>query len=99
LFSEISALKTELDLCHAEMEAERQTHQREERALHAQVIEAEERRDVVVQEALKMVEAVKKECDGISSSFMLCSLFFIFFICLIFFYCLDHPFEKISRRS
>jgi hypothetical protein len=32
LSSEINALKTELDLCRAEMEAERQTHQREERA-------------------------------------------------------------------
>jgi hypothetical protein len=35
LSSEINALKTELDLCRAKMEAERQTHQREERALHA----------------------------------------------------------------
>jgi hypothetical protein len=32
----------ELDLCRAEMEAERQMHQREERALYAQVIKAEE---------------------------------------------------------
>jgi predicted nucleic acid-binding Zn-ribbon protein len=48
LSSEISALKTKLDPCRAEIEAERQTHQREERALRAQVIEAEERRDVVV---------------------------------------------------
>jgi hypothetical protein len=38
------------------------------------VIEAEEQRDAVVQEALKKVEAMK-ECDGIPSSFMLCSLF------------------------
>ena len=35
LSSEVSALKTELDLCRAEMEIERQTHQREEHALHA----------------------------------------------------------------
>jgi hypothetical protein len=48
LSSEISALKMELDLCWAEMEVERQTHQREEKALHAQVIEVEERRDVAV---------------------------------------------------
>jgi hypothetical protein len=47
------------------------------------------------------VEAMKKECDGIPSSFILYSLFFIFLllICLIFFYCLDQPFKKISRRS
>jgi hypothetical protein len=42
-------------------------------------IEAEERRDVAVQEALKKVEAMKKECDGIPSSFILCSLFFLIF--------------------
>jgi hypothetical protein len=48
LSSKISALKTEIDLYRAEMEVERQTHQREEKALHAQVIEAEERRDAVV---------------------------------------------------
>ena len=30
LSSEVSALKTELDLCRAEMETERQTHQKEE---------------------------------------------------------------------
>jgi hypothetical protein len=48
LSSKISALKTELDLYRAEIEVERQTHQREEKALCAQVIEAEERRDVAV---------------------------------------------------
>ena len=67
--SEVSALKTELDLCRAEMETERQTNQKEEKALHAQVVEAEERRDVAVQEALKNVEAMKKECNGIAGSF------------------------------
>ena len=41
LSSEVVAIKTELDLCRAEMETERQTHQREEQALHAQVVEAE----------------------------------------------------------
>jgi hypothetical protein len=28
---------------------------------------------------LKKVEAMKKECDGILSSFILCSLFFLIF--------------------
>jgi hypothetical protein len=69
----------DLDLCRAEMEIERQTHQREEKTLCTQVIEVEERRDAAVQEALKKVEAMKKECDGIPSSFILCSLFFLFF--------------------
>jgi hypothetical protein len=48
LSSEISALKTEIDLYRAEIEVERQMHQMEEKALHAQVIKAEERWDVVV---------------------------------------------------
>ena len=48
LSSEVSALKTEVDLCRAEMETERQMHQREEQALHARVVEAEERRDAAV---------------------------------------------------
>jgi hypothetical protein len=65
----------DLDLYRAEMEIERQTHQREEKALRAQVIETEERRNVAVQEALKKVEAMKKECDVILSSFIPCSLF------------------------
>ena len=45
---EVSALKTELDLCRAEMETERQTHQREEKALRAQVVEAEKRMDAAI---------------------------------------------------
>ena len=70
LSSEVSALKIELDLCRAEMETERQTHQKEEKALRARVVEAEERRDAAVQEALKNVEAMKKECNGIAGSFL-----------------------------
>jgi hypothetical protein len=53
LTSKISVLKTDLDLCRAEMEIERQTHQWELKALHAQVIEAEERRNAAVQETLE----------------------------------------------
>jgi hypothetical protein len=79
LTSKISVLKMNLDLYPVEMEIERPTHQMEEKALRAQVIEAEERRDVVVQKALKKVEAMKKECDGIPSYFILCSLFFLIF--------------------
>ena len=68
LSSEVSTLKAELDLCWAELEAERQTHQKE-KALHARVVEAEKQRDAAAQEALKNVEAMKKECTGIASSF------------------------------
>ena len=63
LSSEVSALKTELDLCRAEMETEHQTHQKEEKALHARVVEAEKQRDAVV-------EAMKNECNGIAGSFV-----------------------------
>ena len=66
--SEVSALKAELDLCWAKLETERQTHQKEEKALRAWVVEAEKRRDATV-------EAMKNECNGIAgSSFSLCIL-------------------------
>ena len=48
LSSKVSALRIELDLYQAEMETERQTHQREEQALHARVVEAEKERDAAV---------------------------------------------------
>jgi hypothetical protein len=75
LSSELSALKLELDLYQAEMEAEHQTHQKEEQALHARVVETEKQRDAAIQEALKnseamkSLEAAKKECNGIAGSF------------------------------
>ena len=46
LSSEVSTLKAELDLCQAKLETEHQTHQKEKKALHARVIEAEKQRDV-----------------------------------------------------
>ena len=61
--SEVSALKAELDLYRAEMETERQTHQKEEKALCARVVEAEKRRDAAV-------EAMKNECNGICGFFL-----------------------------
>ena len=45
LSSEVNTLKAELDLCWAELETERQTHQKEEKALRAWVVEAEKQRD------------------------------------------------------
>ena len=75
LSSEVSALKAYLDLLRAEMEAQRQTHQEEEKSLHAWVVETEKQRDAAFQEAqknseaVKNLEAVKKECNGIAGSF------------------------------
>ena len=62
LSSEVSALKAELDLCRAEMETERQTHQKKEKALRARVVEAEKQKDAAV-------ESMKNECKGIAGSF------------------------------
>ena len=59
--SKVSALKAELELYWAEMETERQTHQKEEKALRARVVEAEKWRDATV-------EAMKNECNGIAGS-------------------------------
>ena len=46
--SELSALKTDLGLYQAELEAERQMHQKEEKALRARVVEAERQRDAAI---------------------------------------------------
>ena len=43
--SEVSTLKAELDLYRAELETERQMHQKEEKALRAWVVEVEKQRD------------------------------------------------------
>ena len=69
LSSEVITLKANLDLLRAEMEAERQTHQDEEKSLHAWVVEIEKQRDAALQEARKNSEAVKKECNGIEGYF------------------------------
>ena len=84
LSSEVNATHR-LDLCRAKMETERQTHQREEKALRAQVVKAEGRRDAAVQEAFKNAEAMKKECHGIASSFSLSFVFKFAFLltCLL----------------
>ena len=62
LSSEVSALRTELDLYRAKMETEHQTHKKEEKALRAQVVEVGKQRDAAV-------EAMKNECNGIAGSF------------------------------
>ena len=85
LSSEVSSLKAELDLCRAELETERQTHQKEEKALRARVVEAEKQRDSAAQEALKNVEAMKKECTGIVSSLLFPFVFKLAFLLTCFF--------------
>ena len=67
------------------METERQTHQKEEKALRARVAEVEKQRDAAAQEALKNVEAMKKGCHGIASSFSFPFVFrFVFLLtCLL----------------
>ena len=74
LSSKVSALKADLDLLRAEMEAERQMHQDEEKSLCARAVEIKKQRDAALQEARKNSEAVKdleavKECNGIESYF------------------------------
>ena len=66
----MSTLKAEFDLYRAELETERQMHQKEEKALHAWVVEAEKQKDAAV-------ESMKNECKGIagSSCFLLYSDF------------------------
>ena len=56
--SEVSTLKAELDLLWAELDTERQTHQKEEKTLRARVVEVEKQKD-----------AAKNECKGIAGSF------------------------------
>jgi hypothetical protein len=52
----------------------------------------------MVQDALEKVEAMKKECDGILSSFIFCSVFLLLApFYLIFLYYLVQPFEKTSK--
>ena len=48
LSSELSALKIDLGLCQAELEAEHQMHQQEEKSLRARVVEAERQRDAAI---------------------------------------------------
>ena len=61
LSSEVSALKADLDLLQAELETECQTHQKEEKALCAWVVEEEKQKDAAV-------ESMKNECKCIAGS-------------------------------
>ena len=66
LSSEVSVLKADLDLLRAELETERQMHQKEEKTLRARVMESE-----------TAAESAKNECKGAVGS--ACILYFDFF--------------------
>ena len=68
LSSEVDALKADLDLLRAELETERQVHQKEEKTLRARVVETEKQRDAAV-------ESAKNECKGAAGS----ACFFLYF--------------------
>ena len=68
LSSEVNALKADLDLLRAELEIERQMHQKEEKTLRARVVETKKQRDAVV-------ESAKNECKGAADS----AFFFLVF--------------------
>ena len=62
--SEVDALKADLDLLRAELETERQMHQKEEKTLRARVVETE-----------TAAESVRNECKGVMGS----ACFFLYF--------------------
>ena len=68
LSSEVDALEADLDLLWAELETERQVHQKEEKTLRARVVETEKQRDAAV-------ESAKNECKGVVGS----AYFFLYF--------------------
>ena len=68
LSSEVDALKADLDLLRAELETERQVHQKEEKTLRARVVEMEKQRDAAV-------ESAKNECKGAAGF----ACFFLYF--------------------
>ncbi|XP_066329795.1 uncharacterized protein [Miscanthus floridulus] len=68
LSSEVDALKTDLGLLRAELETERQLHQKEEKALRARVVETEKQRDAAVESAKKENKALRVEKQKLSES-------------------------------
>jgi hypothetical protein len=92
---ELSQLKAELANKEVELDIEHQGRQTSEMALRAQIIEVGQRRDdamAILQELSRKSNMLEKECEGITSSYMLCfllSLIFLFFIYLTFSYCFD----------
>jgi hypothetical protein len=81
---ELSQLKAQLVSKEVELDSERQGCQDSERALRAQIIEAEQKRDeamAALWESSRKCEGLKKEYEGTLSSF----LFLCFFISMILF--------------
>ena len=75
-------MKADLDLLRAELETERQMHQKEEKTLRAWVVETEKQRDAAV-------ESVKNECKGVTG-------FACFFLYFDFFFFADLFFSDLS---
>ncbi|XP_066323880.1 uncharacterized protein [Miscanthus floridulus] len=68
LSSEVDALKADLDLLRAELETERQVHQKEEKTLRARVVETEKQRDAAVESAKNECKALRVEKQKLSES-------------------------------
>ncbi|XP_066336305.1 WEB family protein At5g55860-like isoform X2 [Miscanthus floridulus] len=66
LSSEVDALKADLDLLRAELETERQVHQKEEKTLRARVVETEKQRDAAVESAKNECKALRVEKQKLS---------------------------------
>jgi hypothetical protein len=77
---ELSQLKAQLASKEMELDSERQGCQDSERVLHAQIIEAEQRRDeamAALRDSSRKCEGLKKECEGTPSSFCLFASLFL----------------------
>jgi hypothetical protein len=77
---ELSQLKAQLASTEVELDFECQWRHDSERALRAQIIETEQRRDeamVALWESSGKCEGLKKECEGTLSSFCLFSSSFL----------------------
>jgi hypothetical protein len=74
---ELSQLRVQLASKEVELDSKRQGHQDSERVLHAQIIEAEQRRDEVV----AALQESSSKCEGLKNlSFFLFLCFFLYII-------------------
>jgi hypothetical protein len=82
----LGQLKAQLASKEVELDSEHQGCQNSERALRTQVIEVEQRRDeamATLRESSGKSKGLKKECEGIPSSYALFS-FYLLFLCSSF---------------
>jgi hypothetical protein len=79
---EVSQLKAELASKDVELDVERQRCHTSEEALLAQIGESEKRKEDALdalREVYEKSNKLEKECEGISSSYMLCFLLSFYF--------------------